>query len=250
MIGVIGFGRFGALTTRYLAQDYKVFVSSGSQSAQTIEAVGASKASLEDVCAQPFVVLCVPISTIRETLQQIAPLIAAGSVVIDVCSVKKYPIDWMQRILPAHVNILGTHPMFGPDSADDSLKDRKMVLCNISTPEGCYQKIHAYLVNKGLDVIEATPDEHDRQIAISLSLTHFIGRSMAEFGAGRLRIDTEGYRRLTYTLEVVEHDTWQLFQDMHKFNPYARRIREDFMAAMHRIDDKLKHYGLSSAGEK
>jgi prephenate dehydrogenase len=250
MIGVIGFGRFGALTTRYLAQDYKVFVSSGSQSAQTIEAVGASKASLEDVCAQPFVVLCVPISTIRETLQKIAPLIAAESVVIDVCSVKKYPVEWMESILPGHVSILGTHPMFGPDSADDSLKDRKMVLCNVSTPEARYHKILDYLVGKGLDVIEATPDEHDRQIAISLSLTHFIGRSMAEFGAGQLRIDTEGYRRLTHTLEVVEHDTWQLFQDMHKYNPYARGIREDFMAAMHRIDDKLKLYGESNAGEK
>ena len=249
MIGVIGFGRFGALTTRYLAQDYKVLVSSGSQSEATIEAVGASKASLEDVCAQPFVVLCVPISTIRETLKKIAPLIAAGSIVIDVCSVKKYPVDWMQRLLPGHVNILGTHPMFGPDSADDSLKDRKMVLCNVSTPEGIYQKIRDYLVGKGLDVIETTPDEHDRQIAVSLSLTHFIGRSMAEFGAGTLRIDTEGYKRLTYTLEVVEHDTWQLFQDMHKFNPYARRIREDFMAAMHRIDNKLKQYDETDTGD-
>jgi prephenate dehydrogenase len=89
-------------------------------------------------------------------------------------------------------------------------------------------------------VIEATPEEHDRQIAVSLSLTHFIGRSMAEFGADQLRIDTEGYRRLTYTLEVVQHDTWQLFQDMHRFNPFARQIREAFMAAMGRIDDRLK----------
>ena len=177
-------------------------------------------------------------------------LIRPDALVVDVCSVKVYPVQWMKTELPASVDILGTHPMFGPDSADDSLKDRKMVLCNVSTPEGRYQKIHAYLVQKGLDVIEATPDEHDRQIAISLSLTHFIGRSMAEFGAGELRIDTEGYRRLTYTLEVVEHDTWQLFQDMHKYNPYARGIREDFMDAMRRIDDKLKHYGESNTEEK
>ena len=249
MIGIIGFGRFGTLTARYLAQDFNVIVSSGSQSAAVIEAVGASKASLEDVCAQPFVVLCVPISAIQETLKKIATLIAEGSVVIDVCSVKKYPVDWMQRWLPDHVNILGTHPMFGPDSADDSLKDRKMVLCNISTPKEIYQKIHDYLVGKGLDIIETTPDEHDRQIAVSLSLTHFIGRSMAEFGAEKLRIDTEGYKRLTYTLEVVEHDTWQLFQDMHKFNPYARGIREEFMAAMRRIDDKLKQYGETNTGK-
>ena len=240
MIGLIGFGRFGALTARYLAQDCRVMVYSSSQPEDVIRAVGAKRAALEEVCAQPILVLCVPISAMRGTLAKIAPLLEKGAVVVDVCSVKTYPLEWMQQELPDHVAILGTHPMFGPDSAADSLQDRKMVLCNVTTPEDQYRKIYRYLAQKGLDVIETTPEEHDRQIAVSLSLTHFIGRSLAEFGADDLRIDTEGYRRLTYTLEVVEHDTWQLFQDMHRFNPFAKQIREDFMAAMGRIDEKLK----------
>jgi prephenate dehydrogenase len=241
MIGIVGFGRFGALTARYLAQDYVVHVSSESRSAAEIAAVGASKASLETVCAQPYVVLCVPISAMRRTLSDIAPRIVPGTVVIDVCSVKTYPVEWMRSILPDHTAILGTHPMFGPDSAADALDGRKMVLCNVTTPGDVYRKIKAYLAGKGLDIIETSPEAHDRQIAVSLSLTHFIGRSLAEFGADKLPIDTEGYRRLTYTLEVVENDTWQLFQDMHRFNPYAREARQAFMAAMHRIDEKLKN---------
>jgi prephenate dehydrogenase len=240
MIGLIGFGRFGALTARYLAEDCKVLVYSSSQTPAAIEAVGALKAALAEVCAQPFLVVCVPISAMRETLQKIAPLIAPETVVIDVCSVKKHPVDWMQELLPNHAAILGTHPMFGPDSAAESLDGRKMVLCNVTTRPALYRRIYDYLQEKGLEVIEATPEEHDRQIAVSLSLTHFIGRSLAEFGAEKLKIDTEGYKRLTYTLEVVEHDTWQLFQDMHQFNPYAREIREKFMAAMARIDEKLE----------
>jgi len=240
MIGIVGFGRFGALAARYLAADCRVVVYSGSQPASVIEATGASKTSLEEVCRQPFIILCVPISAMRRTLQTIAPLVSPETVVIDVCSVKLNPIAWMQDLLPPGIAILGTHPMFGPDSAADSLLGRKIVLCNVSTPEGTYPKIFSYLVEKGLDVIEATPEEHDRQIAVSLSLTHFIGRSLAEFGAGILPIDTEGYKRLRYTLEVVEHDTWQLFRDMHHYNPFASEIRKDFMAAMGRIDDKLR----------
>ncbi len=239
MIGIVGFGRFGALTARYLADDYPVKVHSRSQPRKAIEAVGASKSSLADVCKQPFVVLCVPISAMRATLEQIAPLLAQESVVIDVCSVKTYPITWMRELLPGHVHILGTHPMFGPDSAADSLENRKLVICNVTTPASKYRKIFRYLKGKALEVIETTPDEHDRQIAISLSLTHFIGRSLAEFGANDLAIDTEGYRRLTYTLEVVEHDTWQLFHDMHKFNPYAKRVRQKFTKAMGRISNLL-----------
>jgi len=239
MIGMIGFGRFGALAARYLAENCRVLVYSRSQPAAAIEAVGASPTSLAEACRQPYLVLCVPISAMRGTLEDIAPLIAPETVVIDVCSVKLKPIAWMQALLPQHAAILGTHPMFGPDSAADSLQGRKMVLCNVSTPQERYRGIFDHLAGKGLDLIEATPEEHDRQIAVSLSLTHFIGRSLAEFGANSLMIDTEGYKRLTYTLEVVEHDTWQLFQDMHHYNPYAAEIRKDFMAAMHRIDAKL-----------
>ncbi|MDJ0723006.1 MAG: prephenate dehydrogenase/arogenate dehydrogenase family protein [Desulfobacterales bacterium] len=239
MIGLIGFGRFGALTAGYLARDFPVYVHSRSQSAETIAGVGAVSASLKSVCRQAYIILSVPISAMPRTLGQIAPLLKPGSVVIDVCSVKIHPLRWMREHLPEDVHILGTHPMFGPDSAADSLEDRKLVLCPERIPSRRYDRVRRYLENKKLIVIETTPEDHDRQIAVSLSLTHFIGRSLSAFGAGALEIDTEGYRRLVYTLGVVEHDSWQLFEDMHRYNPYARQTRNDFMQAMRTIDKQL-----------
>lgn len=241
MIGLMGFGRFGALTARYLARDFTVRVFSRSHSAEAIAASGAQASSLEDVCQQAFVILCVPISAMPATLRRIAPLLAKDSVVVDVCSVKIYPLQWMRAYLPPGVFILGTHPMFGPDSAAESLKGRKLVLCRERIPDGRYQQVHRYLRLKKLEVIETTPEDHDRQIAVSLSLTHFIGRALSAFGAGVLKIDTEGYRRLVYTLGVVEHDSWQLFEDMHRYNPFARQARLDFMQAMQAIDNKLSN---------
>ena len=38
----------------------------------------------------------------------------------------------MQELLPQDVSILATHPIFGPDSAADSLKGRKIALCKES----------------------------------------------------------------------------------------------------------------------
>ncbi|MGD9098214.1 MAG: prephenate dehydrogenase/arogenate dehydrogenase family protein [Desulfobacterales bacterium] len=239
MIGLIGFGRFGALTAGYLARDFPVYVYSRSQTAETIAGVGAASSTLEAVCQQAFVILSVPISAMPGTIERIAPLLKPGSVVVDVCSVKIYPLQWMREYLPPHVHILGTHPMFGPDSAADSLEDRKLVLCPERMPPKRYDRVRRYLEGKKLIVIETTPEDHDRQIAVSLSLTHFIGRSLSAFGAEALEIDTEGYRRLVYTLGVVEHDSWQLFEDMHRYNPFARQIRADFMQAMRSIDEKL-----------
>ena len=86
----------------------------------------------------------------------------------------------------------------------------------------------------------SSPEEHDRQIAVSLSLTHFIGRALDEFGAEELLIDTEGYKRLLHILGVVTHDTWQLFLDMHQYNPYAKENRQAFMAAMSRLEERLE----------
>jgi prephenate dehydrogenase len=172
-------------------------------------------------------------------LTEIAPLLRADALVIDVCSVKTYPIRWMRETLPASVSILATHPMFGPDSAEDSLRDRKIVLCRERVPEGWYRRIKGYLAQKGLILIETTAEEHDRQIAISLALTHTIGRSLSAFGARDLPIDTEGYRRLLHILDVVEHDTWQLFEDMNAFNPYAAEARSGFLRALKEIHRKL-----------
>ena len=89
-------------------------------------------------------------------------------------------------------------------------------------------------------LIESTPEDHDEQIAISLALTHFIGRSLSEFGASELNIDSEGYKRLLHILDVVEHDTWQLFYDMHQYNPYAEEKRAAFMQAMQNINEGLE----------
>ena len=239
MIGIIGFGRFGKLTARYLAEDFEVLVYNRTDKSTEIEKCDARTASLKEVCRQKVVILCVPISTLQEVLVEIEPLLKEGAVVVDVCSVKVYPVRWMQAALPETVSILATHPIFGPDSAANSLKGHKIFLSPIRIDRKHYQKVKTYLASKELVLIESTPEDHDEQIAVSLALTHYIGRSLSAFGAAPLGIDSEGYKRLLHILEVVENDTWQLFYDMHQYNPYARDKRAAFMQAMQKIDDQL-----------
>jgi prephenate dehydrogenase len=239
MIGIVGFGRFGKLMVRYLVPDFEVAVYDPVEANSDIEKSGARPVSLESVCRQKIVVLAVPISELRAVLRTIAPMLSESALVVDVCSVKELPIRWMRELLPQSVAILATHPMFGPDSAAQSLSGCKIVLCKERIDDRSFGKIKSYLCGRGLVVIEATAEEHDRQISISLALTHFIGRSLARFGARPLEVDTEGYKRLIHILGVVEHDTWQLFVDMHRYNPYAAENRKAFMAAMDEINEFL-----------
>lgn len=241
MIGIIGFGRFGRLMAGYLAKDYTVYVYNRSDKAEQISEIGAVPADMAQAAGQRVVILSVPISRMADFLKEIAPLVVPDAVVVDVCSVKVYPVQWMTTLLPPSVDILATHPMFGPDSAATSLLDRKIVLCKTRISDARYDKIKSYLKARGLVVIETTPEEHDRQIAMSLCLTHFIGRSLEASGTGELIIDTEGYKRLLHILEVVTHDTWQLFVDMNRYNPYAENSRRAFMDAMKTIEERLKN---------
>ncbi len=130
------------------------------------------------------------------------------------------------------------------DSAADSLEGRKICLCKVRIADSQYRKIKSYLTSKGLVVIEATAKEHDEQIATSLALTHLIGRTLSESGAVQLDIDTEGYKRLLHILEVVERDTWQLFTDMHHYNPYAKRKRVEFVEVMQDLNSRLEQGGM------
>ena len=240
MIGIIGFGRFGKLTAGYLAEDFDVFVFNRTDKSTEIKKTGARKASLKTVCQQKIFILCVPISTFKEVLVEIGPLLKRDVLVVDVCSVKVYPTQWMKESLPETVSILATHPIFGPDSASDSLKNRKIFLSPIRIGKKQYQRVKTYLASKELVLIESTPEDHDEQIAISLALTHYIGRTLSEFGAAQLSIDSEGYKRLLNILDVVEHDTWQLFCDMHRYNPYAKEKRAAFMQAMQKINEQIE----------
>ncbi len=240
MIGLIGFGRFGKLASAYLSRNFRICVYNSGKNAEAISKTGAEAVSLETACRQKIVLLCMPISAMESTLEKIAPLVNPQALIIDVCSVKTLPVRWMREKLPETVSLLATHPMFGPDSARDSLKGHKIVLCPERISDRRFKKITGLLESAGLIVIESTPEEHDKQIAVSLALTHFIGRSLSSFGAQNLLIDTEGYKRLQHILEVVENDTWQLFEDMHRFNPFAAAARRNFLKAMLAVEKHLK----------
>lgn len=242
MIGLIGYGRFGRLTVQNLTPDCPVVVFTRNQDkGEDIAQAGGRLVSLEQACAQQIVILCVPISAMQTTLTQITSLVKKDALIIDVCSVKVYPAKWMKDLLPQSVQILATHPMFGPDSAAESLAGHKMVMCPVRIHPQRYNEIKQWLKQKQLSIIETTPDDHDRKIAVSLALTHFIGRSLAKFGALPLNIDTEGYKRLLHILDVTNNDTLQLFEDMHTYNPYAGEKREAFMRAMEITNDHLNN---------
>lgn len=239
-VGIIGFGRLGKLLTRYLAQDFDVFVYERfSLDEQEMKALGATPASLEEVCKSAIILPMVPIGQFEELLKEISPLVSPGTLVADVCSVKELPIQWMKKHLPEDIQILGTHPMFGPDSARDTLFGSKLVLTPVRIDDKLLRDITLYLERVGIKVIEASAEKHDKEIAHSLLLSHYIGQALIAFQAKPLEIDTKGFRRLIKILETVENDSFELFVDMNKYNPYAEETMSTFFKCLSDIKGKV-----------
>jgi prephenate dehydrogenase len=239
-IGIIGFGRLGKLIVKNLAQDFDLLVYDKVDFSSEIKDYNAIPATLEEVCKAKIVIPFVPISEFENVIKEIKDLLTKNSLIIDVCSVKIHPIEVMEKYLPKNIQILGTHPMFGPDSAKTTLMGSKIVLCKRRVDDDLYSAIKSYLQKFGLKVIEATADRHDKEISHSLLLTHFVGRTLIDFKAGELEIDTAGYRRLMKILGTVENDTWQLFEDMNNYNPHAKDTISDFIKSQDSIIERLK----------
>ena len=120
---------------------------------------------------------------------------------MDTCSVKTYPVGLMERLLPATASILGTHPMFGPDSARNGVADLPMILCPVRIAARELERWRAFFASLGLSVSVMTPDEHDREAAFTQGVAHYIGRVLSDLGIQRSPIGTVGYNKL---LEIVE----------------------------------------------
>lgn len=239
-VGIIGFGRLGKLLVKNFTQDASVSVYDLNLDTSVVNTLNAKSSTLEEVCKSKILILCVPISQISKVADQIKSLVTKDTLVIDVCSVKVHPMKELTDILPSEVEVLGTHPMFGPDSAAKSLYGCKIVLCQERVSDKSFNNIKAYLESHGLKVIVSTAHEHDKQIAQSLILTHTIGRTLMDMDSAPMDIDTKGYRRLLKILETVENDSVQLFNDMNKYNPYAKEMREALSSSLNTVIESVK----------
>ena len=240
-IGIIGYGRFGQLLACYLARDFsiQVFDPRVSQLPNTPSRITLA-ADLPTICRNPVLILAVPISQVETLLREIRRYLRPETLLIDVCSVKEKPVEWMLQWSPPEVQLLGTHPMFGPDRAAQSLAGKKIVLCKIRIRPDLYDQICRYLRQQGLLLIEKTATEHDREIALSQGLTHFIGRALIDLPANSQETDTEGYRRLIKILEVVQNDSWELFRDINRYNRFSKAVRDRLRGCLEAVDRKLQ----------
>jgi prephenate dehydrogenase len=236
-IGIYGLGRFGSFYGQSLARIATVLGYSRNPERPT--PAGVRRVGEEELLRCPVVILCVAISALPEVLARIAPRLEPGALVMDTCSVKAEPASWMADLLPESVQILATHPMFGPDSAVGGLEGLPLILCPVRIDAGTLERWQKIFTKLGLTVSRMSPEDHDREAATTQGLTHLVGRVLAEMELRPSMIGSVGYQKLLEIIEQTCNDSWQLFLDLQRFNPYTREMRRRLEDSLARIRARL-----------
>ena len=238
-LGLVGFGQFGQLAARLLKDHFEIVATDVAPAAEAAaRAMGVRFAALEEVAACEIVVVAAPVSAMRSVFTAIAPHLKPGALVADVGSVKMLPAQWMAEILPAHVDIIATHPLFGPQSARDGLKGLRFVVCPIRGDR--HERVAAFGRSLGLTVTVTTAEEHDREMAYVQALTHLIGRSLVNIGIPDEQLKTPSYQHLLELCGLIGADTFELFTAIQTQNPFAPEVARAFVQQAQSLLDEVK----------
>ncbi len=196
-----------------------------------------SKISKADV-----VMLSVPMKEAASIAESVAPHVREDALLFDINSLKTGICAVMKDRCPGEV--LGTHPMFGPTVS--ALRRQKMVICPVRTGARASWLLTAF-GEMGLDLVETSPEHHDRMMAVVQVLTHFskivLGEAWKRSGIpieDTLKFISPVYRlELAVTGRLFAQDP-ELYAEIEMANPFASEIRENLIKAANDVGAMLK----------
>ena len=240
-LGLVGFGQFGRLAAGHLRGHFELIATDvTSAAAAAAERLGVPFGTLAEAAGCEVVLAAAPVAALRGVFTAMAPYVRPGALVIDVGSVKMAPARWMSEILPAHAELVATHPLFGPQSARSGLAGLRLVVCPVRGRR--YEQVAAFGRLLGLKVTVTTPEEHDREMAYVQALTHLIGRSLVNMGIPDEQLKTQSYQHLLDLCGLIGADTFELFTAIQTQNPFAADVVTAF------VDEARSLLGQVGAG--
>jgi chorismate mutase/prephenate dehydrogenase len=194
--------------------------------------LGEGAPAREVAARSDLVVVAVPIDVTVSVIEEVAPHVRQGACLVDVTSIKRAPLEAMLRAAPEGVDVVGTHPMFGPHGVD--FDRQKVVLCRGRGETG-FARVKKLYETFGAETIEATADEHDAQMALIQVLVHektmvlgsVLERLKADLGRS-LAFASPIYRTELAMIGRMFSQQAELYADILTVNPEAPRLSHVF----------------------
>ena len=232
-----GSGEMGRWFARFLQEEGKEVVITGRNEEKLREAgqqlgVEVTMDNVAAVKSAGIVMISVPVDNFEAVVKQVAPYIAPKQLILDVTSIKLFPMETMHHYLKSGL-VLGTHPVFGPGAS--GVSGQNFVLTPTSENERVLaNKARKYLEARGAKVALMTPREHDEMMAVILGLAHFIAIVSADtlLNFDNLRqMEASGgitYKVLLTLVESVTSEDPELYASLQMSLPNMVKIEDLF----------------------
>lgn len=192
-----------------------------------------------------IVAISVPIDVTEDTIKKIAPEMAHGSLLMDMTSLKKKPLAAMEHFAPDSVEVLGTHPMFGPSIT--GIRGQTVMITPSSRCEKWLPVIVDLFEGDGANVEIVDADTHDRVMAVVQGLTHF---AYISIGATLENLDfevSESRRFMSPVYEIMLDFVGRILgQNPHLYamiqmnNPAIAEVHEAFISECMRLSELVR----------
>jgi len=198
---------------------------------------GAIREALGDV---DIALLSVPLEVTGRVIERVGPELHEGSLLMDITSVKRMPMELMEKWTTEGVEILGTHPLFGPSAK--SMRGQPVIFVPLRRGP-LYERIYELFVRSGARVEFLTAAEHDEILGVIQGLTHFILFSLG-ITLRELDFDVERSRKFMSPMYEILIDFMGrlLHQDPHLYaqiqtNFEMGKIHKAFLTAATRLSE-------------
>jgi prephenate dehydrogenase len=239
-IGLLGFGAFGRLIAAHLYPYFALIACDPALTEAGQPDDHVQFGTIAELGRCDLVIAAVPVGALSSALKELRPHLRPGGIVVDVGSVKVRPIEVMKAELPSFVDIVGTHPLFGPQSAKGGIAGRNIALCPVRGRSAL--RIAAFLRHVlKLKVHIVSPDEHDRQAAIVQGVTHLVAKVLVRMEPLPTRLTTASFDHLMRATDMVRHDSASVFLAIERDNPYAAEVRAQFFSLAEAARAELEH---------
>lgn len=194
----------------------------------------------ERIVDTDVLLLSVPIDLTGALIERVGPEMRDGSLLMDITSVKKAPVELMSRFTNEGVELLGTHPLYGPSAK--SMRGQTVIFVPLRKGP-LYEWVYGMFERNGAKIEILTAEEHDEIMSVILGLPHFI---LIAFGVTlkELEFDIERSRKfmspmyeiLTDFVGRILHQDPRLYALM-QTNFEMGRIHETFLGCAKRIQE-------------
>ncbi len=244
-VAIVGVGLIGgsvgmALRQRGLAERV-IGIGRRQPSLRTARRVGAvTNTTVEmpkGVAEAELIVVATPVGRIAEDIERAAQFCPEGTLITDAGSTKRSIVEAVDGRLPRGCRFLGSHPLAGGEKAGaiharaDLFEGRVAVLTPTkNTRAEDFDTLEGFWSALGSVVVQMTPEDHDRALAVTSHLPHVAAAAMAA-------ILPERYFRLTGTGVL---DTTRIAAgDPELWKQILLLNRENVLAALGQYENQL-----------